>query len=202
MTKKTWIKLKRGILDVKHVKSVGPALWLFCLLVDEADWPTGKVFGWTDRQAAADLGIKLNTARDWRQRLEKYKYITCQHVGQSLEIQIHNWTNPREYGGDILSRQAIVPADVADAWGDAEGDVETEPLAGGGDVQSDVQSDVAPERRFIESTYHKSGDGKNRKPQPGQFLCPRCGSPILEEHRGTPMELDCRLHRGMPRQRK
>jgi hypothetical protein len=34
------------------------------------------------------------------------------------------------------------------------------------------------------------------------FLCPKCGAPIDESHRGTDIETDCRLHRGMARQGK
>lgn len=152
--KKTWIKVKRGILDPKHVRSVGPALWVFELMIDAADWETGIVRGWTDKQAAEDFGIKQSTVRDWRQRLVKYEYITCKQVGRALDIQIHNWTNPREYAGEVRSARSTKPADVGDAWGDVEGSVSTEPLADEGSVQGSVSGSVRAEGPFIESTIH------------------------------------------------
>ena len=170
--RKTWIKLKRGVLDPKHVQAVGPALWLFCLMIDGADWESGKVHAWTDRQGAADLGIKPNTARDWRQRLEKYGYIDCKQTGQALEVQIHNWTNPREYSGEVLNQARTRTADVGDAWGDVEGDVQTEPLARKGSVSGSVSGSVRAAGPFLIPQIHTSEvEGQ----ESSQVICERCG---------------------------
>lgn len=190
--KKTWIKVKRGLLQPKHVQAIGPALWLFEVMIDTADWESGKVFGWTDAVAARELGIKPNTARDWRQRLERYGYISCRQMGQSLEIQVHNWTNPREYTGEVSSMNETRPADVGDAWEPAKGDVQTEPSNGKGDVQGDVQGDVSPQASSFSShvTSHR-GEGITSI---SHFRCPKCGTLVLSEHRESPIGQDCKLH--------
>jgi len=159
--RKTWIKLKRGLLDPRHVKAIGPAVWIFALIIDQADWSTGIVSGWTDSCAAQELGIKTNTARDWRQRLERYGYISCRQVGQALEIQIHNWTNPREYSGEVSSRSETRPADVGDAWDADKGDVQTSPLEDKGSVEGDVSGDVLTSPLPLSSQNHISHGPEN-----------------------------------------
>lgn len=171
--RKTWIKLKRGVLDPKHVRAIGPALWLFGLMIDMADWDAGLVRGWTDKQAAEDLGINAYTATDWRQRLVRYGYIECKQVGRSLDVQIHNWTNPREYSGEVTHKATTQPADVGDAWSAGEGDVQTSPSGAEGSVSGSVSGSVRAERPFLNTKNHIPE--VSQEENCGLVVCERCG---------------------------
>lgn len=80
------------------------AVWLFLHICDAADWEKGIVYDWRDREIAIDMSLSTNTVRGWRQRLEDFGYIRCVQRQHGLEIIIHNWTNPREYGGKVVNR--------------------------------------------------------------------------------------------------
>ena len=53
---KTYIKIKRGLLSSAHCDAIGPAVWLFMYIIDHADWNTGVMGGYTDQEAAEELG--------------------------------------------------------------------------------------------------------------------------------------------------
>lgn len=101
--KRTWIKVKRGILEPKHRERLGIRIWLYIHILDTADWETGTISGWTDAEHAARLEMPVRTLQDQRQRLAEDGYITCTQGFQNLTITIHNWTNPREYSGQVYN---------------------------------------------------------------------------------------------------
>jgi len=107
MSKKNWISVKRGLSeDPKHRQAMGEAIWLFLHIVDAADWETGKVYDWRDKEIAIDMSLSTATVRGWRDRLSDNGYITCKQVQHGLEIIIHNWVDPRNYSGKKMnSRQ-------------------------------------------------------------------------------------------------
>jgi hypothetical protein len=41
--RKTWIKVKRGILEPKHIEKLGVAWYLYFYILDNADWDTGTI---------------------------------------------------------------------------------------------------------------------------------------------------------------
>ena len=51
MSKKTWIKVKRGLLAPKHRELLGVRFWLYMYLLDKTEWETGIVYGWKDKDA-------------------------------------------------------------------------------------------------------------------------------------------------------
>jgi hypothetical protein len=101
--KKTWIKIKRGFLQPKHRTKMGVRVWLYMYIVDQADWDTGIVYDWTDKNAAEELGMPINTLRQQRQELEELRYINCIQKGNHQEIVILKWVDPRSYSGEILN---------------------------------------------------------------------------------------------------
>lgn len=103
MAKKTWIKLKRGLLSRQHRATMSECIWLYLFLLDTCDWESGIVFAYTDRDASEQLAIPLETIRKQRRRLEKEEYISCDYKGQYQNITIHKWTNPRKYDGEIIN---------------------------------------------------------------------------------------------------
>lgn len=136
MAKKTWISVKRGIIDPKHQATIGPAVWLFLYLLDNCNWADGKVYGYTDGQAAEDLGMEKRTVRDHRTKLQAAKYISCQQRKHDQTITIHNWTNPREYSGKTRN-----PPDMAvtPERHPSEDDI---PMSPGDDIKGDTKGDT------------------------------------------------------------
>ena len=101
--KRTWIKVRRGLLEPKHREKLGARVWLYIYILDCSDWNTGKIEGWTDGSAAAELGMPVRTIQDQRQRLAEDGYISCAADYQCQVITIHNWINPREYSGEVYN---------------------------------------------------------------------------------------------------
>ena len=102
--KKTWIKIKRGILEPKHIEKLGQAWYLYFYILDQADWETGSVKYWKDEYASDELEKPLSLVREHRKSLEKEGYITCVKGQHDQTIIIHNWTDPRRYDGVVLNK--------------------------------------------------------------------------------------------------
>jgi hypothetical protein len=101
--KKTWIKIRRGLLTPEHRNKLGIRIWLYLYMIDRTNWETGKIFEWRDKPEADDLEMPWRTLQQQRQQLENDGYIACKQVQQSQEITINNWINPREYSGEIYN---------------------------------------------------------------------------------------------------
>lgn len=132
-------------------------------IIDRADWETGRVYDWKDKDEADDMGINHNTLRDWRQTLDKLNYIHCIQKQYSQEIVIYNWINPRNYSGEIINQFS-------------QGDVLATPQ---GDVQGDVQGsrkDGTPTYSSLSHTSRKEEAKKRiakqraKKKEPLDFL--------------------------------
>ena len=75
MGKSFVIGLVNGILDGKHVERIGPALWLYCWLIDKQTKKDGRVLGGrpiTSQEIMKDLGVTQDRIVDWTKRLEGY----------------------------------------------------------------------------------------------------------------------------------
>lgn len=101
--KKTWVKVRSGLLEPKHRKKLGARIWLYLHILDRADWDTGTVKDWTDGDTAKRMKMPQRTVQDQRQRLVEDGYISSVQSFQSLTITIHNWVNPREYSGEVYN---------------------------------------------------------------------------------------------------
>ena len=137
--KKLWISIKRGLIrDPKHRVAMGECVWLFQYMIDVADWDTGKIFGWKDEAAADDMQMPIRTLREQRRKLESLDYIVCTQKQYDQEIAITNWTNPREYSGEVYNpKQGDSKAEPSeDSQGDTQGYIQ-------GDTQGSTP-DVTP----------------------------------------------------------
>ncbi len=104
MAKKHWIYVKRGLSeDPKHRKAMGIRIWLFMHMLDRADWETGRVTDWKDKDEADDMDLPWRTLQEQRQELEQLGYITCVKKLHGQDIIIHNWLNPKDYSGKVLN---------------------------------------------------------------------------------------------------
>ena len=102
--RKTWIKVKRGMLEPKHRVKLGIRIWLYLHILDRADWGSGTVLEWVDESEAEVLGISIDTLRKQRRKLRDDGYITTIQKKHSQQIIIHNWTNPRKYDGKEINK--------------------------------------------------------------------------------------------------
>ena len=101
MPEKTWIKVKRGLLEPKHRDKMGVRVWLYMYMLDVADWETGTINNWKDKEHAKELDMELRTFREWRRQLAEDGYITCVPERTGQKIIIHNYTNPRKYSNEV-----------------------------------------------------------------------------------------------------
>jgi hypothetical protein len=108
VSKKTWIKIKRGLLDPKHRERLGVRIWLYLHILDRANWDQGAVLEWRDEGEAKVLEMDLSTLRIQRRQLEADGYIRCERRGHSQRLIVLKWVNPREYTGRVYN-----PPDVA-----------------------------------------------------------------------------------------
>lgn len=127
--KKYWISVKCGLSrDPKHRQAMGEAVWLFMHMLDTADWETGIVHDWRDKDVAAEMGMSERTVRDWRMRLVNGGYIKTAQRQYSMDVTIHNWTNPREYGGRRVNEKqgdiGMSPSEKEESQGDTQGDTQ------------------------------------------------------------------------------
>lgn len=104
--KKQWISIKCGLSrDPKHRRAMANSIWLFMHMLDLADWNTGVIEDWRDEAEAEEMGMELRTLREQRRELNELSYITCTQKQRGQRIVIHNWTNPREYTGEIYNQK-------------------------------------------------------------------------------------------------
>lgn len=101
--KRTYIKIKRGILEKKHYDKLGNAWRMYFYMLDLVNWESGTINDWKDKYAADELDLPLGLVREHRERLEREGYITCEKGQHSQTVIIHNYTNPKTYDGEVLN---------------------------------------------------------------------------------------------------
>jgi hypothetical protein len=150
MAKKHWIYIKRGLSeDPKHRERIGQAIWCFLHIIDRADWETGIVTDWRDKDEAMDMGVNHRTLSEWRRALDEGHYITCQQTKHGQRIIIHNWHDPRNYGGGKINPYPV------------EGYTITEPLEANespNGYTNDVRNHVTPTYNSLNHIPTKRGD--------------------------------------------
>ncbi len=141
--KKQWISVKCGLSrDLKHRQAMGESIWLFLHILDIASWDDGIAHDWKDEAAAEDMGMPVRTLREHRRKLDELGYISCNQKQYTQDIVIHNWTNPREYNGQVYNEK--------------QGSSETSPQENG---QGDTQGYIQGNRKDVTPTL----DSKNQK---------------------------------------
>ena len=110
MARRTWITVKRGILEPKHRFALGELIWLFMYILDITNWEAGTIEEWSDKGVADEMDMPLPTLIDQRRKLQEKGYITCERKQHGIRVIVHNWTNPREYTGKKYNEK--VPSDT------------------------------------------------------------------------------------------
>lgn len=121
--KKQWISVKCGLSrDPKHRQAMGESIWLFLHILDVASWEDGIAHDWKDEAEAEEMGMPVRTLREHRRRLDELGYIDCKQKQYTQDIVIHNWTNPREYGGKVYNKvQSDTESEASTSQGDTQG---------------------------------------------------------------------------------
>ena len=106
MSSKNWIKIKIGLSrDPKHREKMGNRVWLYMHIIDKADWETGIVYEWRDKEEAEDMCMPWRNLQRQRQELHDQGYIVCEQTDKGQKITIRKWTNPKSYSGEVLNSE-------------------------------------------------------------------------------------------------
>ena len=110
MAKRTWITVKRGILEPKHRFALGELIYLFLYILDITGWETGTIEEWSDKGVAEEMDMPLSTLRYQRNKLTRLGYISVEQKQHGIRVNVHNWTNPKEYTGKVYNKSKIPSA--------------------------------------------------------------------------------------------
>lgn len=155
--KKLYIAVKCGLIeDAKHREAIGNRIWLYLHILNRCEWEAGKVLEWRDRDEAQELNMSQRTLATQRQELADLGYISCQQKGNHQVITVHNWTNPRSYGGEIINKgtQKCAPSK---AKGTPEGTPEGT-YEGSNEMSTPTYNQI-PNDRYQNGDGEKPGDG-------------------------------------------
>jgi len=165
MARKTFIKVRIGILEPKHIFQIGEAIWLYLYILNRADWKTGKIFDWRDADVAQDLGIYVQSVRNQRKKLALYDYIAVSQKKHRQELTVLKWQDPNpkggqsnddNYGDNELSPSAPNDDNYGDSNDDNYGDSGLSPLHIVKNTDNRVktiysESQISPIQKLIES---------------------------------------------------
>jgi hypothetical protein len=183
--KRLWVSIKRGFIrEPKHRLAVGECVWLFEYMLDIADWDTGIIHDWKDEAAADDMQMPLRTLREQRRKLDDLHYITCTQKQYTQDIAIHNWTNPRDYTGEVLNKkQGYVSTEPQDYTQDytqgstQDGTPTSNPKNQTSNKNARALSPAELEQAngkvtaIIEAARHKSYPNRDKIPEPYLAYC-------------------------------
>lgn len=147
MARRTFIKVRRGILEAKHVHDLGVLFPLYLLMLDRANWQSGKVLFYRDQDVADQFEMPIRTVREWRRKLAELGYIDCSQTGNHQEITINKWSNPRE-NEDINPLYNYGEGDTFMEPNGLEGDNNMEPLAEGY-IEGDMEGYIEGSRKHV-----------------------------------------------------
>lgn len=94
------IHVKNDLLDPKHQKAMGRAVWLYMWCLDrmtKIDEGKGFVLGGKpiiESEVTEELGISRPTYFRWLDVLRHHEYITTVHTPQGLTIVVHKAVKP------------------------------------------------------------------------------------------------------------
>lgn len=164
--RKTWIKVKRGLLDPKHVQQLGVRFAFYLLMIDWANWECGSILYYRDKDAADALEMPIRTIREWRRKLQEDGYIECEQKKDHQKIKILKWTNPREYSGKLYNDPATAPEQPEIPYTPSKGYENVEPFSDKGDnegyIKGYIKGDMKGSRKHVtpssnsQITNHKS----------------------------------------------
>ena len=155
MSRKTFIKVRPGILDPEHRVAIGDAIYLYLYILNRADWKTGKIYDWRDKDAAEDLGYHIQSIRAQRVKLSP-KYILVEQKKYHLEITVLNWEDPRKkLDHESDSKRSLSPVESdsqsdsnGDSQSDSNGDRMRSPLPFNQDIQINREHNTHAENKI------------------------------------------------------
>lgn len=88
-----------GLIDPKHAKGMGSAIWLYLFLLSRAlVAQRGGILNYNHEEAAKQLGYTSRTIKTWFARLQKQGYIHRRaRFPQHLEVEVSNWRPLEEW---------------------------------------------------------------------------------------------------------
>lgn len=95
-------RVSSGLIDPKHKKAMGPALWVFEWCIDRQTDEEGNVmYGRSLKisRIAGAIGSSLPTARRYVSRLVKSGYLSVKRTGHGVSIRVLNqkkWRHPSD----------------------------------------------------------------------------------------------------------
>lgn len=106
----TFVRIRAGLLDPKHVAAMENAVWLYLWLHGRVQFrgqeagctPTNKPY--KHAEAAAALGVSRRQAQRWFETLEAGGYVTAKRVRYGLEVAITKYDCPSRVDTDDQSR--------------------------------------------------------------------------------------------------
>ncbi len=150
------VALFAGLLDERHRRKMGEAIWLFAWLIHRQTKMDGLVLGGQTlsyKRIASETGYPLRSLRRWMKRLARAGYIEVAHgVYKRLVVRV---LNQKKYGGKQWALFADGPR-MAVLNGPNVADIGTK----NGRSKDDIHLDI-----------HKE---KSASATPGQARTPRC----------------------------
>jgi hypothetical protein len=107
--------IRDGLVDPKHYKAMGEAIWLYLYLHRECAAKTGLVKLYKHHEAAAALGITRRGVMLQMDRLERAGYVTVTRGQHGLSVQISRYAWQARRSGpspDVQSSSHQSPSDV------------------------------------------------------------------------------------------
>ncbi len=102
-----YIRLRKGLLDVKHRTKLSASIWLYLYIHFHVDVETGIIEEWQDADAAKDLKMSIDTIRKQRRHLEKEGYIKTVRGRYSQEIRVVRYGQSLIQSGKQCTTQII-----------------------------------------------------------------------------------------------
>ena len=86
-----WAPVRKGlVVDPKHYKAIGPAIFLLLYLIVSADWKTGRLHRKIET-ISSETGIPIRTVKNHLRRLKKRRYIEITRYPRHIGIQVLKW---------------------------------------------------------------------------------------------------------------
>ncbi len=144
--KRTFIKVRSGLLEPKHRRKMGSAVWLYLYILDRVNWDDGILHEWIDESVAYELDMSVSTVRYQRRKLEDEGYIQSRQHQYYLSITVTNYDNPAGQGDKSLTPSKIQGDKQGDNQGDNQGDQNLTPLHIDSDLQTNRLTDKSVPR--------------------------------------------------------
>jgi len=96
MTQKPDVWLKAGLIEVKHYRAMGEALWLYIYIHQQVNFDNGDTARYQHKKAAETFGVTERTVRRWFQVLEDNGYVEARRTRWGLIVKIAKYMSLKE----------------------------------------------------------------------------------------------------------